>query len=89
MHSRATKRFWDCFDALPSDVRTRARRTFETWQKTPNYPALRFRRVHLRREIYSVRIGLGWRALGVMQDDVIIWFWIGSHADYDHLISRL
>jgi hypothetical protein len=66
MQSRATKRFWDCFDALPFDVQARARRAFETWLENPNYPALRFRRVNQNQEIYSVRIGLGWRALGVM-----------------------
>jgi hypothetical protein len=30
-----------------------------------------------------------YRALGLLEDDTIIWFWIGSHADYDDLISRL
>ncbi len=29
------------------------------------------------------------KALGAIQDGEIVWFWIGSHSDYDHLISRL
>ncbi len=34
----------------------------------------------------SVRIGIGYRALGVRKGEEIIWFWIGSHADYDRLL---
>jgi hypothetical protein len=29
---------------------------------------------------------MGYRALGVRRDDTIVWFWIGSHADYDKLL---
>jgi hypothetical protein len=32
-----------------------------------------------------VRIGLGYRALGIRTGDEVVWFWIGSHADYDQL----
>jgi hypothetical protein len=43
--------------------------------------------VHANEPIMSVRVGLGYRALGVMHRDDIIWFWIGSHADYDRLVQ--
>jgi hypothetical protein len=35
-------------------------------------------------------VGIGWRALGVMQakEDKIVWFWIGSHAEYDKLPGK-
>jgi hypothetical protein len=36
--------------------------------------------------IYSARIGLDYRALAVVTRDRIIWYWIGSHADYDRLV---
>jgi hypothetical protein len=36
-----------------------------------------------------VRITIEYRALGVRDADEIVWFWIGSHADYEKLISRL
>lgn len=39
--------------------------------------------------IYSVRIALGWRAVGVKEGEHMIWFWIGSHAEYDKLIALL
>jgi hypothetical protein len=53
----------------------------------PSHPGLQFKKVHAKRPIYSVRIGLGYRALGTKDGDDIVWFWIGSHADYDKLIS--
>jgi hypothetical protein len=47
------------------------------------------KQVHATRPIFSVRVGLGYRALGVREGDEMIWFWIGSHADYDQLLSRM
>jgi hypothetical protein len=39
--------------------------------------------------IYSVRIGLHWRAIGIMEGDHVIWFWVGSHNEYDQKIANL
>nr|WP_196799441.1 hypothetical protein [Verrucomicrobium sp. 3C] len=35
----------------------------------------------------SVRVGLHYRALGVQAPDEVVWFWIGSHAEYDKLVG--
>jgi hypothetical protein len=35
-----------------------------------------------------VRVGLGNRAVGILSDDTVVWFWIGSHAEYDRLIKK-
>jgi hypothetical protein len=37
--------------------------------------------------VYSVRVGLDYRAVGLLQGDTITWFWIGTHDDYDKLLS--
>lgn len=89
MNSHTTKRFREAFRQLPDDVRERARKTFQVWQANPNHPALKFKQIYSEKPIYSVRIGLGWRALGVKEQDTVIWFWIGSHSDYDRMISQL
>jgi hypothetical protein len=39
--------------------------------------------------VYSIRVGIGWRAMGVIDNDGIIWFWIGSHTDYEKLINKM
>jgi hypothetical protein len=27
--------------------------------------------------------------VGIVDGDAVIWFWIGSHANYDRLLTRL
>jgi len=88
MKSAALARFWDCFDALPADIQKLAREAFATWQRDARHPSLHFKKVHSTEPLYSVRIADRWRALGYRKDDTIIWFWIGSHADYDKAIKR-
>jgi hypothetical protein len=45
--------------------------------------------VHATLPVYSVRIDLDWRAVGVLKDDTVVWFWIGSHNDYERLLVRI
>lgn len=87
MKSQLTEDFIECFDRLPQQVQELARRNYRLWCENPSHRSLRFKRVHTLDEIYSIRIGIGWRALGRMDGDTITWFWIGSHADYDKLLS--
>jgi hypothetical protein len=87
--SRTTERFRVAFGRLPTPVQRRARRAYGLFRQNPSHPSLRFKLVHLTRPIYSVRIGLGYRALGVRVEDEMVWFWIGSHADYDQLLTEL
>lgn len=89
MTSRTTRRFREALAALPEHVRAQARLAYHTFARDPGHPGLRFKRVHAAEPIYSARVGLGYRALGVLEGDVIIWFWIGSHAEYDKLLERL
>jgi hypothetical protein len=37
--------------------------------------------------VWSVRINLQYRALGRRRGELIVWFWIGTHDEYDKLIS--
>ena len=89
MTSETTEAFRNRLRELPDEVRTLARRTYARWQACPHHPSLQFKRVHAREPIYSVRIGLHWRAVCVLENDAAIWFWIGSHAEYDALIRKM
>jgi hypothetical protein len=86
IESRTTRSFRSAFAALPKDIQSQARRTYALFRADPNHPSLRFKKVDREEDVYSVRIGLGYRALGVLEGSVVTWFWIGSHADYDRLI---
>ena len=89
MRGRATRQFWSCFHALPLEIQQQAENSYEFWKANPHHPALKFKRLRSNLPIYSVRIGRSWRALAVVETETATWFWIGSHSDYDHLISRL
>lgn len=86
MTSLTTERFWKAFNVLTPEVQERAKKVYELWQKDPYHDSLQFKRVHTKRPIYSVRIGMDWRALGIKDADTVTWFWIGSHSDYNKLI---
>ncbi len=89
MTSHTTKRFRKAFRQLPPHVRRQARIAYARLQENPAHPSLQFKQVHETRPIFSARVGLGYRALCVRDGDDLIWFWIGSHADYDQLLKRL
>jgi hypothetical protein len=75
--------FWRAYEALPDHIRKLADKNFALLKENPHHPSLHFKKVDRFR---SVRVGMGHRALGVEVEDGILWFWIGSHADYDALI---
>ena len=57
--------------------------SFKTIRHTPG---LHFKKLEGEDAIYSARIGLEYRALAVMKEDRIVWYWIGSHSEYDRLV---
>ena len=86
MISKTQEDFWKCFHALPTDVQQQARGRFALWQRDPFNPALHFK--PLLADIWSVRVNQQYRALGRRRANLVVWFWIGSHAEYDELIKR-
>lgn len=80
----ASPRYWECFAALPQPVRELANTNFELLKKNPQHPSLHFKQVG---QFWSMRVGLHYRALGVSAGGGIVWFWIGTHGEYDRLIS--
>lgn len=89
MKSHVTERFRKAFADLPPEIQRQARQAYRVFRQDPQHPGLQFKLVHPAKRVYSVRIGLGVRALGVRNGDDLIWFWIGTHAHYDRLIARL
>jgi hypothetical protein len=89
VRSQLTNDFIDCYVRLPAEVREQARRAYRRWRANPRHAGLHFKRVHSTEPIFSVRIGLGRRALGTLVGDTMTRFWIGSHADYDEMIARM
>lgn len=88
MKSRTTAQFRELFANLPASVQEQTRKAYRQFKQDPSYPSLRFKKVHLSLPIYSARINRDYRAVGQLEEDTAIWFWIGSHAEYDLLLSR-
>lgn len=80
----ASSRFWLCYERLPENVRKLADKNFDLLKANPQHPSLHFKKI---REYRSVRVGLAYRALAVEVENGLLWFWIGSHAEYDDLIG--
>lgn len=87
MKSAALPSFWKAYAALADDVRQRARKTYRLWLQNPFHPSLHFKCVDPEEAIWSVRITLSHRALGILEGDTVTWFWIGSHDDYERQFS--
>ena len=89
MKSRTTAQFRKAFAELPKQIQEQTREAYRKFKQNPKHPSLRFKKVHLVLPIYSARITKNYRAIGQLEGDTIIWFWVGSHAEYDRLLSQL
>ncbi len=90
MNSHTTRQFRELLAALPAQVKQQARAAYALFQQNSSHPGLRFKQVDPGPlPVYSARVGIAYRALGTVDGDTVIWFWIGSHADYDGLLMHL
>jgi hypothetical protein len=86
MKSSTTPDFWVAYQVLPERVRNLARKTYRLWQEN--------RGIHLctgnssRLVCGQSAFGLQYRALARVRGDTAYWFWIGSHNEFDNIISR-
>ena len=81
----ANARFWRCYRALPAEIRALADRNYALLRSNQSHGSLHFKQVG---GLWSVRVGLHYRALAAAADDDLLWFWVGSHAEYDRLVGR-
>lgn len=86
MNSKTTSRFRKCYSVLPGEIKKQAKGSYKLFIKNPYHPSLHFKRVHSHRPIFSVRISMDYRAVGIQQNNEIIWFWIGSQREYEKLL---
>lgn len=89
MKSHINDDFRDAFQHLPSDTQRLARDAYRLFRQNPRHPSLHFKCIDRELQVYSVRIGIHYRALGTRTGEDITWFWIGSHADYDREVGNL
>lgn len=86
MKNYRSPQFKKLFARLPTHVQNQARAAYSQFKNDPYYLSLHFECVNKREQIYSVRIGNSYRALGYKDGEIIHWYWIGPHEKYNHLI---
>jgi len=80
---RTTPQFWELYQKLPERVKRLADKNFALLKADPKHPSLHFKKVE---DMWSARVGAHYRALGFDHERSVLWFWIGSHAEYDKLV---
>lgn len=83
MKSAALPSFWEVYEPLPDEIKQRARKAYRLWLQNPFHPSLHFKCINSEEDIWAVRVTLGYRALGVLEDGTLTWFWIGGHDEYE------
>lgn len=83
MKSWTTQSFRKRLAELPAAIRRLAVKNFKLWRRDPHHAALHFKKVG---KYWSARVGIDYRALGLMKEDGVLWFWIGPHHEYDQLL---
>lgn len=83
MKHYASPRFWAAYNQLPLEVRQLADKNFALIREDPGHPSLRFKSAGHH---WSARVESGYRVLASRRGDEVLWFWIGTHADYDGLL---
>ncbi|RLC66283.1 MAG: hypothetical protein DRI48_05000 [Chloroflexi bacterium] len=72
MKSATLPSFWRVYRSLNRQIRARARKAFRLWTENPFHPSLHFKCINTEEDIWSVRVTLGYRALGVLESDVVL-----------------
>ena len=89
MISKLRDSFRRDFARLPKKVQDRAREAYQRFLRDPAHASLAFKRLNTELPLWSVRITENYRAVGVRDGQKMIWFFIGTHAEYDRLLSHM
>lgn len=89
MKSKVTPDYWRRLRKLPNRVRRAARSAYRQFRDNPHHESLHFKKLNTKNPVWSARITRDYRAVGVFDGETIVWFWIGTHEQYDQLIRSL
>jgi hypothetical protein len=87
--SHVNARFRRHFANLPKRIQEQSRRAYRLFKTDPGHRGLEFKKLPPHQDIWSVRVTDDYRAIGQRQGEVMVWFFIGTHAEYDALLARL
>ena len=88
MNSRGTEDFWKLYHGLPPQIRNAAPKAFQKFSGNPSHPSLQLERLKFDSRAWSVRVTRNYRAVARRYDDDWLWFWIGSHEEFDRRFPK-
>jgi mRNA-degrading endonuclease RelE of RelBE toxin-antitoxin system len=88
-----TGQFNKLLEKLPQEIQKQASESFAKWKEDPN--SVGFKPLGIsNNEVWSAQVNTRYRALAKKQKDEngktsYVWFWVGSHEDYNNVIKKL
>lgn len=80
MKHKTASSFWACYERLPVEIRSLAKKNFQLLKADISHPSLQFKKVG---KVWSARVGSNYRAVSTQIEGGFLWVWIGTHAEYD------
>ncbi len=85
--SYASGSFWKCYNDLPKEIQQLADKAYLLFKENSSHPGLQFKKVGKKQPVYAARVTDSYRALGILKENKVYWFWIGDHDSYLKLIK--
>ena len=80
----SSPKFLKYYGKLPANIRRLVDKNFALLKVNPKHPSLHFKQI---RCFWAVRVGLEYRTLAIDGPKGPVWFWIGTHDEYDKLLK--
>lgn len=93
-HNRRTAEYRRLLAKLPQWVHRLADETFELFLADPSHPSLRLHalvdtaRGQHRSGSFAVYLGKKYRVIYHIDGDTNVWYWIGTHNDYENFTGK-
>lgn len=87
MKSATLPSFWEAYKVLDYKIKRSASKVYQLWKENPFHPSLHFKCINDKENIWSIRVTRNYRAIGIFEGDIVTWFWIGSHDDYEQFFN--
>jgi len=87
MISHINRQWKKLYKIIPINIKELAKKQYKLFKENPYHASLHFKKIHSNKQIFSARINLNYRTIGILHENTIIWFWIGSHDEYERMIK--
>jgi hypothetical protein len=87
MKSYRDSKFKKLYLQLPEKAKLLAISCYKLWRSNHLHPSLHYKKIGS--EFRSIRIGDHFRAMARIRNNCVVWFWIGTHEEYNNLFDQI